>query len=366
MFYFSSEIKLATMRTMNILTGTDALLITNPTNIRYLTGFTGASPEEREAYILLTAKKTFLFTNSLYMEKAKSLANVTVMQISREDPIATEVKKLCEKLKLDILGFEENNLTVAEYVRLTEQLPAVRFVATRNTIEERRQMKSPKELANIKLAVTLTDQCFKFITRRIRPGVTERRLAAEIEGFFKYKGAELAFSPIVAFNDHASQPHWESKGNNPLRRGSLILLDFGAKVNGYCADMTRVVFLGKPKTEWVTAYNTVLAAQTKAIDLLKNGVRNGATLDAAAREVIAEAGLPPYAHSLGHCVGLDIHENPRLSDKKAETLKTGMVFSVEPGVYLAGQYGIRIEDLVRLTDTGVEILSKAPKNVTIL
>jgi Xaa-Pro aminopeptidase len=157
-----------------------------------------------------------------------------------------------------------------------------------------------------------------------------------------------------------------ARSYNPLRSGSLVLLDFGAKINGYCADMTRMLFVGKPKPEWVRAYETVLAAQQKALNLLKDGVRNGATLDAAAKEVIAESDLPPYSHSLGHCVGLDIHEGPRLSDKKEETLSPGMVFSVEPGVYIEGQYGIRIEDLVRLTSTGIEILSKSPRNLSIL
>lgn len=351
---------------MNIPESLDALFITKPTNIRYLTGFTSAAPEEREAYALLTKKETYLFTNSLYLEQAKKLTGITVIQISRENPIAKEVSALCEKLRVSKLGFEETNLTVAEYVRLTEQLPLVRFVATRNTVEECRQMKRPDELANIKLATSITDQCFKFICRRVRAGATESRLAAEIESFFKYKGAANAFSPIVAFNEHASQPHYDSKGNSPLRRGSLILLDFGARVNGYCADMTRVVFLGKPKEEWANAYQIVLTAQEKALGLLKDGVRNGATLDAAAKDIIAKAGLPPYSHSLGHCVGLDIHEAPRLSDTHAETLAPGMVFSVEPGVYLEGQFGIRIEDLVLLTKTSITALSHSPKNLTIL
>ena len=344
----------------------DALLITNPTNIRYLTGFTGAAPEEREAYVLVTDKETYLFTNSLYLEQANSLAGITVIQISRENPIAKEVKRICEILKVKKLGFEEENLTVAEYVRLTEQLPGVRFVATKNTIEESRQIKRADELANIKLAASITDQCYKFIMRRIRPGATESRLAAEIESFCKYKGGGSAFSPIVAFNEHSSQPHYQERSNNPLRRGSLVLLDFGAKVNGYCADMTRVIFVGTPKREWVYAYGTVSEAHQKALDLLSSGERSGSKLDAAAKEVIAEAGLPPYSHSLGHNVGLDIHEGPRLSIVNAETLKSGMVFSVEPGVYMEGKYGIRIEDLVLLKEKGIELLSRSPKKLTVL
>lgn len=332
----------------------DDIFITNPTNIRYLTGFVGV--EDRDAYVLLTKDKIFFFTNSLYMELAKKLSPIL---LSHDYPIV----KALQDLKIPSLEFEENNLTVAEYNRLSKLF---KLIPTQNRIEELRQIKKPDEIANIKIATTITDQCFKFLIRRIRPGVTESRLAMEIEGFLKYKGAQTAFFPIVAFNEHSSQPHYDSRGNNPLRRGSLILIDVGARVNGYCADMTRVVFIGKPKEEYVRAYNTVLNAQNKAMELLADGVRNGATLDAAAKEVIAEENLPPYPHSLGHNVGLDIHEGPRLSDKKAEILKPGMVFSIEPGVYIEGQYGIRIEDLVRLTHTGIELLSKSPKTLTIL
>jgi len=349
---------------MKKLENIDVLLVTTPTNIRYLTGFVGVAPEEREAYVLLAGDKTYFFTSSLYMEQAKKLSPI---QISSEYPITNAIENVMNRDHRlrgdDKLEFEENDMTVAEFNKFSKLFA---MIPTQGKIETLRQIKRPDEIAHLKLAASITDQCFKFLLRRIRPGVTESRLAAEIEGFCKYKGAQNAFSPIVAFNEHASQPHYDSTGNSPLRRGSLVLIDMGARVNGYCADMTRVIFLGKPKEAWAHAYETIVQAQNTAIDLLKNGVRNGATLDAAAKEVIAEADLPPYAHSLGHNVGLDIHEGPRLSDKKAETLVPGMVFSIEPGVYIPGQYGIRIEDLVRLTDTGIEILSKSPKGITIL
>ncbi len=330
----------------------DALLITDPTNIRYLTGF--VSVEDRDAYVLLTKDNTYFFTSSLYMEQAKKLSPI---QISRDDPIAKEVEKLCEKLHIKKLGFEESDLTVSEYNKL-KSLP---LVPTANRIEELRMIKRADEIANIRLATSLTDQCFKFIARRIRPGVTESRLAQEIEGFLRYHGAENAFPPIVAFNEHSSQPHYQTRSHDPLRRGSLVLLDFGAKINGYCADMTRVVFLGTPNPEWKRAYDTVLQAQSKALELLASGTRSGRTLDAAAKEVIAKAHLPPYSHSLGHNVGLDVHEGPRLTVKKDKTLLPGMVFSVEPGMYIEGRYGIRIEDLVLLKEDGIDILSKSNK-----
>ena len=351
---------------MNILKDIHALLVTNPTNIRYLTGFVGVAPEEREAFVLIAKDKTYLFTNGLYMEQAKMLPKVELIQISRENPISKELAKLTDQLKIKTLGFEDDNLTVAEFTKLKQVLTDIELIPERNRIEEMRMIKNKKEIEHIKLAASITDKCFKFLTKRIRPGMTETRLANEIEGFFKYQGAENAFSPIVAFNEHSSQPHYQSTGNSPLRKGSLVLLDFGAKVNGYCADMTRVVFFGAPQKEWIHTYETVLAANNKALELLRDGQRNGATLDAAAREVIAEAGLPVYPHSLGHAVGLNIHEAPRLTVQKEALLQPYMTVTVEPGIYIENAYGVRIEDLVLLRDNGIEVLSQSPKGLTIL
>ncbi|OGG23718.1 hypothetical protein A3A79_00730 [Candidatus Gottesmanbacteria bacterium RIFCSPLOWO2_01_FULL_43_11b] len=330
------------------ITSNDSVLITNPTNILYLTGFVGV--ERRDAYVLVTKNKTYLFTTSLYLEAAQKL-NVTVIEISREKPIEQELSKLVKTV-----AFEENDITVAEYNKLKKLL---RLKPAKNRIEKMRMIKREDEIAKIKLAAKITDACFTYIVKRIRTGVTEARLAWEIEGFFKYRAGDVAFSPIVAFNENSSKPHYNSRSNNPLRKNSLILLDFGARVNGYCADMTRVVFLGKPKAEWVKAYDAVLQAQQAAIS---SNSRSGAERDRIARESIQKSGFDPYAHSLGHNVGLDIHESPRLSIKKDANLLPGMVFTIEPGVYIEGQFGIRIEDLVLLKATGIEILSHSSYN----
>lgn len=345
----------------DILDQVNALFISNRTNIRYLTGFVGV--EDRDAFVLLVKDKTYFFTNSLYIEQAKDLSPTL---ISRENPISKEVAKVCNALNIKKLGFEDTNLTVAELAKLKQVMPDVEFVPTRDRIETLRMIKRKEEMENIKLAAKITDQCFSYICKRIRPGITEARLAWEIEGFFKFRAGDVAFSPIVAYNEHSSEPHYAKRGNSPLRKNSLILLDFGARVNGYCADMTRMVFLGQPKTEWVNGYNAVLAANQKAIELLKSGERDGAVLDTAARDVIEKAGLPAYPHSLGHAVGLDIHEAPRLSIAKAETLMENMVVTVEPGVYIAGNYGVRIEDLVLLSNNGITVLSKSSKEIITL
>lgn len=339
------------------MTDMNTMLITNPTNIRYLTGFVGV--EERDACLLLTKSQKFLFIKSLYIEQANQLSNSQIIQLSN-NPISKKLAKLCEKLKIQKLGFEEVNLTVAELTKLQKVLTGVILVPTQNRIEKLRQIKRPDEIANIKKACAITDACFDFIIKKLKPGVSESEIAWEIETFFRNNNATSAFSPVVAFGKNSSQPHHQSD-ETVLTNNDLILLDFGARVNGYCADMTRVVFIGKPKDEWIRAYDTVMEAQKKALELLAHGERHGATLDATAQEVIAVAGLPPYPHNLGHNIGLDVHEGPRLSVKKDEQLLPDMVFSIEPGVYSHGRYGIRVEDLIRLTDTGIQVLTRSPK-----
>ncbi len=360
---------------MNSLLKTiDALLITNPVNIRYLTGFWGVAPEEREAYALLTPKQTFLFTNALYLEQAKK-TRATVIEISREHPFS---KKLAEVLKKGVrLGFEENDVTVTEYRTMQRLLKQVTLVPTKGRVEELRMVKRPDELEDIRAAAKLTDQCFRSIASFLKPGVTETEIAWEIEAFIRGRGASLAFSPIVAFGKNSSIPHYSSTNNIQLTTNNLILLDFGARVNGYASDMTRVVFVGKPSDEWVRAYEAVLMAQEKALAYLNSphspsyskrgrGGVTGAKADRIARDVIENAGFPVYPHSLGHGVGLAIHEAPRLTVKKDVALKPNMIVTIEPAIYVEGNYGVRLEDLVVLKEDSVEVLSKSEKGMIVL
>jgi len=356
------------MSSMNIITGIDALLVTNPTNVRYLTGFVGAAPDEREAYYLLTKSHAYLFTNTLYRQEALKLTSfkrlnllgtkgLSIVEISREEPFA---KKLAEVLKKGVrLGFEETDLTVAEYHKIMHVHKNVILVPTKGRIEELRMMKRDDEIENIRIAAKLTDQCFDFILGKIEIGVTETDIAWKIESFIKMRGASLAFSPIVAFGKNSSMPHYQSSDVS-LQSSDLILLDFGARVNDYCSDMTRVIFIDKPNDELKRAYSTVLEAQSVALKNLQNNP------DKWAREVIKKAGFPPYPHSLGHGVGLAIHEQPRPSYKKNVKLRPGMVITVEPGIYMQGSYGIRIEDLVLLKEDGIELLSKSKREMIIL
>ena len=365
---------------------------------------------ERESYVLLTKDTVYLFTNGLYKEVALKLSNPTnkpiklpinFVEISREKPIGKELARLTRTVLVKKLGFEENDLTVAEYNKLKQQLKGITLVPTTNRIEELRMIKREDEIENIRAAAKLTDQCFTFILSKLTPtsakasagkaGVTESEIAWEIEAFFHKRGATLAFSPIVAFGKNSSQPHYIAPkgGSTPARSNDIVLLDFGARVNGYCSDMTRVVFIGKPKDEWKRAYETVLAAQQAVLEYLTgsrpvNKYRaqgralssqlSGSSADRIAREVIRKAGFPPYPHSLGHAVGLDVHEAPRLKAWKDRILPKwkdaillpGMVVTVEPGVYIEEQYGIRIEDLILLKQDNIEVLSKSPTDIIVL
>jgi Xaa-Pro aminopeptidase len=232
-------------------------------------------------------------------------------------------------------------------------------------------IKSKKEIENIQAACKITDTCFIYILPQIVPGVTEKEIAEKIETFIIKSGAELAFPVIVAFGKNTSFVHHLKVSKYvKCRRQEIVLLDFGAKVKGYCSDMTRMVFVGTPKKEWVFAYETVLQVQLAIINTIRSPIRSrmtkkipfsGAKMDILARSLIAEAGLPPYPHGLGHNLGIEIHELPRLSRKKDAVITPGMVFTVEPGTYVKGQYGIRIEDTVCLNSNGLEILTKSPK-----
>src|SRR3989344_5314063 len=240
-------------------------LVSDPTNIRYLTGFVSAEPHAREAFVLITPKQTYLFTNSLYLEQAKTLG-FPVVAISRDNPIYQAVVPLVR----GPLHFEESDLTVAEY----NQFKNISLIPTRNKIEARRMIKKKHEIASIRLAAKLTDQCFSHIKSLIKPRVTEAQLAWEIESFICTKGAALAFSPIVAFGNSTSQPHYQGVALKTLSEQDIVLFDFGARVNGYCADMTRVIFIGPPKEDWVAAYNAVLSANKKALEALAKGERS--------------------------------------------------------------------------------------------
>lgn len=355
------------------------IFITNPTNIRYLTGFVGV--ENRDAYLLILQSNAYIFVSGLYEQEAKAIvlkdsllqkhfSNVTTLTVcilSPNNRITKQLASICTKEEIESLQYESENMTVSEYTAFKNILSPIPFSQSKDVIEILRTKKFSSEVASITAAANLTDACFTFIQTKIKKGVTETEIAWEIESFFKHAGAQLAFAPIVAFGSNTALPHYVPNGTGAtLSETDIILLDFGARVNGYCADMTRMLFMGTPKKEWLDAYRAVLAANERAIGLLAKGERNGSAIDSLARDIVTNAKLPDYPHSLGHAVGLDIHEAPRLSIYQEATLLPRMAITIEPATYKPHEFGIRIEDLVYIKESGIDVLSKSTKDVIIL
>lgn len=362
---------------MDLLDGLDGLLITNPVNIRYITGFIGLAPEELEGFVLIRPGKLNLFVHTLYIEKAKEVTSgklyrqlpITVIETTRDYPTHQAISEALgpqngeSRIKL---GVEETNLTLSEYQQLNKNMPQAQIFLTRGRIEFSRRSKTESELQELRAASNLTDAAYKHVIRLIKTEMSEVEIAWEIEMFIRKNGGLLSFAPIVAFNEHSSRPHHESDGTK-LESQSIILMDFGAKVNGYYGDMTRMVFMGEPKSEWRRAYETCLAAQMAAIKYLTETTEvHGLEADKIAREIVEKAGYPTFPHGLGHGVGLNIHEDPRLTRSYDVILQPGNVFSIEPGIYLPGEFGVRIEDLAVKTNDGIELLNTITKELTVI
>lgn len=349
----------------------DALFITSQPNVTYLTRFSGLAPNEREAFLFITGKNAYLLTFPTYFGLYKKAGNgITTLCITSDKKLTNHLTEIIQKEKIKTTGFEEKNLTVSELKSLKSKVKTclnkpIKWQQTNSLIENLRIIKDADELRYIRKAVKITDQAFDFITKKIKKGVSEKQLALEIEFFIKRHADDIAFSPIVAFDKNAAIPHYMPSNNPQLITHNLVLLDFGAKVNGYCSDMTRVVFFGSPKPSQIKMYSTVLQAQKKALKKLKAGVK-GNEIDKISRNYIVSKGFPEYLHGLGHGVGLTIHEEPRMKKDNKQILPENSVVTLEPAIYLEGKYGIRIEDLVVLKKDGVEVLSKTTKDIIII
>lgn len=327
----------------------EALYVTRPENVRYLSGF----PHPEDAQVLLSLEGAFLLTDPRYPEAGRE-SKIPVKVLKRE-----EKEALFKELKGRV-GFEAEHLPYAALERLRELSPA-EWVPTKGVVERLRLKKTPEEVQRIRKAQALAEEALAHALTLLRPGVEEREVALEIEFFLRRRGAEgVAFPPIVASGARGALPH-AGASEKRLEPGELITLDLGAKVAGYHSDMTRTFALGKPSPEMRRVYQAVLAALEAALENLKPG-RTGKEVDALARETLKRHGLDRhFVHSLGHGVGLAVHEGPSLSPYTEEVLEPGMVVTVEPGVYLPGVGGVRIEELVLLTEEGIELLSRFPR-----
>ena len=332
--------------------GVDALWISQPANVRYLSGF--SSPED--AKLLLTAEGALLYTDSRYALQAAQEVG-TGVHIAR--PPAT-LEHAAERVRGLRVGFEAEHLTVAGLEDLKQYWQA-ELLPLRRPVETLRLVKSDAEVTLIRRAQAIADAAYAEVLPQLQAGARESDLALALETAMRRLGADgPSFETIVASGERGALPHGRASGKQ-LAEGELVTLDFGALLDGYHSDMTRTVPIGEVGPELRRLYLAVLDAEEQAIAAAGPGVR-AADLDALAREVLAGHGLAEsFTHSLGHGVGLDIHEGPGLRAASDEVLRPGMVVTIEPGVYLPGVGGVRIEDLLLITESGHEVLSQSPK-----
>ncbi len=339
----------------------DAVIISEDRNKRYYSGYTGT-----DAYLLILAESRFLITDFRYIEQAKAQCPGYEIIEAFGQKAYEFIKQTCEETGAKRIWFEDDTLTFKEYTDIKAALDPLELVPDSGSIAKPRILKTPKEVNNIRKAAKLADKGFLHILDFIRPGVTEREIALELEFFLRENGSEgLAFPIIAASGPNGALPHAEPT-DDKLEYGTLITLDFGCVVNGYCSDMTRTVALGEPPEKLKEVYHIVLEAQKRALDFLKPGI-SGIEADKQARDHIFSHGYGDYfGHGLGHGVGLNVHEAPRLSPRGETILEPGMVVSVEPGIYLPGLGGVRIEDLVVITENGFDNLVSSRKDLIIL
>ena len=338
----------------------DAVFLSSVSTITYLTGYANFSKDEREAYLIIGKDFQYLITDGRYTEAIKrEVPHFTLFERSVDSKTEDLLKKL--KTKIKKLGIEEDNLTVAEH-RVIKKL----FKSTQHfEVAFLRSIKIADEIEKISKACKIGDLAFDYILKQIKEGVTEEQIAYELEKFIRESGAELAFPAIVAFGANSSIPHHHT-GSTKLRSGDFVLLDFGVKVDGFCSDMTRTIVFDKSSDQQIKMHRVVLEAQQKASDYINEQIKRGekikaSAVDKVARDLIKSKGYPDIPHSLGHGIGLDVHEHPFLSVKSKEELKEGMVFSIEPGIYIENFGGVRIEDLYVLEKLGLRQITTSPK-----
>jgi len=346
------EIARLKLKEMNL----DALLVYDELNQRYLSEF-----EFSDGFLLITAENAYLVTDFRYYEMALSSA-ASGFEVVMPSDRGAFIDNMLNKDKAKRVGFEGGYLSFSAYTSLVEKHPDFEFINIGDMLAAMRQIKTADELEKMQLAQNITDQAFSHLLNMITPEMTEIEVAAELEYAMKKRGADgLAFATIAVSGDASALPHGTPR-NVKLKRGFLTM-DFGAKYEGYCSDMTRTIVIGKADDDIRKLYNTVLSAQLAAIEYLKYG-RDCGEADKAARDIINKDYNGAFGHSLGHAVGLLVHEMPSLSPKAFDRkLVTGNVVTVEPGIYLFGKYGCRIEDMVAIEDDGIYNFTHSTKEL---
>jgi len=336
----------------------DGCLLIKPQNIRYVSDFTN-----NDSYVLITEDRKFLLTDFRYIEQAREQAREFETVLISSSNLVTTLTDILYSCNVHTLWFEDSYITYALYNKLSAGIDAVRMMPMGDTMERLRAIKDETEIAQIKKAAAIADDAFSLILDYIKPGVTEKQLAARLEYIIRDKGCdEVSFPSIIASGSHSSMPHAQPT-NKKFEVGDLITLDFGGIFDGYCSDMTRTVVLGKASEQQRKIYDIVVKAQDIAIKNIKAGM-TGKEADALARNVIIAEGYGEYfGHSLGHGVGLEIHELPLLSPNNEDMLEVNSAVTIEPGIYIPGKYGVRVEDLVIICDGYIDDVTSSIKKL---
>lgn len=341
--------------------GLDAVLLRGAKNRRFATGFSSSA-----GMVVVTEKEAFFVTDSRYIEAARNrISGFTVGQSTLEMPEKAWLEQIIRDCGITMLGFEEEETSYAAYEKLRKDTEAV-LTPAQQLIRDLRAVKSPEEQASMRAAQAIADKVFAEMLEVIKPGMTERQVANELTYRFLCHGTGgNSFDPIVVTGKNSSMPHGVP-GETVIQKGDFLTMDFGCLMDGYCSDMTRTVAIGEASEEMRHVYDTVLRAQLAGIAAFHAGVP-GCEVDAAARKVIEDEGYGEYfGHSFGHSLGMDIHENPNASPTEKNPLPEGAVVSAEPGIYIPGKFGVRIEDVVIVTEDGCENITHSPKELIIL
>ncbi len=334
------------------------MIISNPTNIKYLTNI------DAEGILLLTLRENIYITDERYIEKVKKILTID------DEIIVTSFRDLSYEdyenyfLFCENVGFEENYVTYSNYKEIMHKYKINNLVETEWIVEKQRQIKDQDEISYIRKACEITDNCFSHLLKYIKKGMTEKQISDEIEKFFKENGASgVSFPSIVASGENSAIPH-ATPTDRKIQSGDVITIDMGCVYNGYCSDMTRTIFVDFVQEYMKKVYDLVLKNQM----IVTSEMREGANIKTLSKIVEGNFKMNDYdlVHALGHGVGLEVHEGPIISEKNEKTLKAGMVVTNEPGIYLPGEYGVRIEDTILIGENDSEVLTKSSKNYCIL
>lgn len=328
-------------------------------NIQYLSNFTGSN-----ALMVIDEEKSFFITDSRYTEYAGSVIPEKMILMTQEKTFSDMLLKIADENSYRQYYFEEHSLTYSQFSQIKEKLKGIDFVPGTDVVNDIRAVKEKPEIDKIRNAVKLADACMEHLLNFIKPGITEWSVYLEIQSFYQNHGSRrIAFDSIVASGAGSSMPHYVTSFDKKIEYGDMVLIDMGCELDGYNSDLTRTVFLGKVPNDFNEIYNTVLEAQLRAIDSAVSGVLTG-KLDSIAREHIKSKGYGDYfGHSLGHGLGIEVHELPSVKPEGEYVLTEDNVITIEPGIYIPGKGGVRIEDVVVVGKNAAEILTGVSKKI---